>query len=66
MIPLRDTVPTKNYPVVNITIIALNLLIFLYQLTHQTGMEEFIYVYGLVPARYSIPQISAYFTAFQQ
>jgi membrane associated rhomboid family serine protease len=66
MIPLRDTVPTKNYPVVNITIIALNVLIFFYQLTQQAGMERFVYVYGLVPARYSVPQISAYFTAFQQ
>lgn len=66
MIPLRDTVPTKNYPVVNITIIAFNVIIFLYQLTQQVGLERFIYIYGLVPARYSVPQISAYFTAFQQ
>ena len=66
MIPLRDTVPTKNYPVVNITIIAFNVVIFLYQLTQQVGLERFIYIYGLVPARYSVPQISAYFTAFQQ
>ena len=66
MIPLRDTVPTKNYPVVNTTIIGLNVIIFLYQLTQSVGLERFIYIYGLVPARYSVPQISAYFTAFQQ
>jgi membrane associated rhomboid family serine protease len=66
MIPLRDTVPTKTYPVVNNTIIVINVIIFLYQLTHQVGVEKFIYIYGLVPARYSIPQISAYFTTFQQ
>ncbi len=66
MIPLRDTVPTKNYPVVNNTIIVINVIIFLYQLTQQVGVEKFIYIYGLVPARYSIPQISAYFTTFQQ
>jgi membrane associated rhomboid family serine protease len=66
MIPLRDTVPTKNYPIVNITIIGFNVIIFLYQLTQQVGLERFIYIYGLVPARYSVPQISAYFTAFQQ
>ena len=66
MIPLRDTVPTKNYPVVNITLIAFNVIVFLYQLTQQVGLERFIYIYGLVPARYSVPQISAYFTDFQQ
>jgi len=66
MIPLRDTVPTKNHPVVNNTIIGVNVLIFLYQLTQGIGLDKFIYIYGLVPARYSIPQISVYFTPFQQ
>ena len=66
MIPLRDTVPTKNYPLVNNIIIGINVVIFLYQLTHGVGLEKFIYIYGLVPARYSIPQISAYFTTPQQ
>ncbi len=66
MIPLRDTVPTKNHPVVNNTIIGINVLIFLYQLTQGIEIEKFIYIYGLVPARYSIPQISIYFTPFQQ
>jgi hypothetical protein len=66
MIPLRDTVPTKNYPVVNNIIIGINVVIFLYQLTQVVGLEKFIYIYGLVPARYSIPQISAYFSISQQ
>jgi len=66
MIPLRDTVPTKNYPVVNNTIIGINVVIFLYQLVIGVGLEKFIYIYGLVPARYSVPQISAYFTISQQ
>ena len=66
MIPLRDTVQAKNYPVVNNTIIGINAAIFLYQLAQGAELDKFIYIYGLVPARYSIPQISAYFTGFQQ
>lgn len=66
MIPLRDTVQTRNYPVVNNTIIGINVAIFLYQLTQGAELDKFIYIYGLVPARYSIPQISAYFTGSQQ
>jgi membrane associated rhomboid family serine protease len=66
MIPLRDTVPTKNYPVVNNAIIGINVVIFLYQLTQGIGLDKFIYIYGLVPARYSVPQISAYFSTSQQ
>lgn len=66
MIPLRDTVQAKNYPVVNNTLIGLNVLIYLYQLAQGAGLDKFIYIYGLVPARYSVPQIGAYFTASQQ
>ena len=66
MTPLRDTVPAKNYPVVNNTIIGINIVIFLYQFTQTVGLDKFIYIYGLVPARYTIPQISAYFTTWQQ
>jgi len=66
MIPLRDTVPTKNYPLVNNIIIGINVVIFLYQFIQPVGQGDFIYIYGLVPARYSVPQINAYFTTFQQ
>ena len=66
MIPLRDTIPAKNYPVANITIIGMNIVIFLVQLSLGAEWDRFAYIYGLVPARYSIPHISAYFSAPQQ
>ena len=66
MIPLRDTVPADNYPVVNSVLIGINVVIFMLQLSIDAEWERFVYIYGLVPARYSIPQISAYFSAPQQ
>ncbi|NQT69833.1 MAG: rhomboid family intramembrane serine protease [Desulfobacteraceae bacterium] len=66
MIPIRDTIPSKNYPVVNNALIGINVVIFLVQMAQGPGLERFIYVYGLVPARYSTPQVSSYFTWFQQ
>jgi membrane associated rhomboid family serine protease len=66
MIPIRDTTPTKNFPVVNLTLIAVNAAIFLVQILQGPGLERFIYFYGLVPARYSVPQISSYFSPGQQ
>ena len=66
MIPLRDTTPSRSYPVVNNALIVVNGLLFLVQLTQGTDLDRFIYIYGLVPARYSIPQVSSYFTAVQQ
>ncbi|MCG6911707.1 MAG: rhomboid family intramembrane serine protease [Deltaproteobacteria bacterium] len=66
MIPIRDTTPSKNYPVVNTAIIGLNVLVYLFQLSRGSGLDRFIYTYGLVPARYTVPEIGAYFTTGQQ
>jgi membrane associated rhomboid family serine protease len=66
MIPIRDTIPSKNYPVVNTTIIGLNVFVYLVQLSLGAGLDRFIFLYGLVPARYSVPQISDYFSTGQQ
>ena len=66
MIPIRDTIQSKNYPVVNTIIIGANVLLYLVQLAQGDRLNEFIITYGLVPARYSVPQIAAYFTFSQQ
>jgi membrane associated rhomboid family serine protease len=66
MIPLRDTTPTQNYPIVNTTIIGINVVVYIIQLLQSTEIDKFVYIYGLVPARYSLPQIAQYFTTGQQ
>ena len=66
MIPLRDINPSRNFPVVNTLLIGINVLVFLLQISQGNGTDRFVYTYGLVPARYAIPHVSAYFTPFQQ
>jgi len=66
MLPIRDTTPSRNYPVVNNTIIGINVVFFLVQLAQGPEFDNFAYVYGLVPARYSIPHVSSYFSTVQQ
>jgi len=66
MFPIRDTIPSKNYPVVNNTIIGIHVILFLFELSQGANLDRFVYIYGLVPARYSMPQISSYFTTSQQ
>ncbi len=66
MIPLRDTIRSRNYPVINITIILLNVFVFFIEVGQGGGLNRFIYTYGLVPARYSIPSLSSHFTFGQQ
>ncbi len=62
MIPIRDTTPVQNRSIVNPVIIALNILVFLAQSSDAVNPEQFIYIYGLVPARYSVSEFSSYFS----
>jgi membrane associated rhomboid family serine protease len=66
MIPIRDTVPSKNHPVVTTAIISVNVVVFLYQLTLGPGIDRFIFTFGLVPSRYFVPHVSAYFSSGEQ
>ncbi|MCF8067687.1 MAG: rhomboid family intramembrane serine protease [Desulfobacterales bacterium] len=66
MIPLRDTIPSRNFPIVNWCLIGINVFVFLFQLSLGENKGLFIYLYGLVPARYTIPELGSYFTVFHQ
>lgn len=66
MIPIRDTTPSKNVPMVNNVLIALNVLVFIVQLMQGADANRFIFTYGLVPARYTVDRLSEHFTLFQQ
>ncbi len=66
MIPLRDALRSKNFPAVNVLIIALNILAFLWELAQGSDLQDLFYLYGIVPLRYSNPEIAAHFTGFGQ
>ena len=66
MIPIRDTIRSKNFPAVNFIIIGFNILVFIWQLLQGPHLKEVLYLYGMVPLRYSDPELSAHFTGFQQ
>lgn len=66
MIPIRDTTPSRNVPVVNNTLIAVNVLIFLLEMMQGPGLDRFIFTYGLVPARYTMEGLARHFTIGQQ
>jgi membrane associated rhomboid family serine protease len=53
MIPLRDTIPARRFPVVNTVLIGLNVLVFLFEAAMgQSRLEQLIAVCGLVPVRF--------------
>jgi len=66
MIPLRDAIRSKTFPIVNLLIIVLNALAFLWQFSLGLQLKEAFLLYGIVPIRYSDPGLSAQFTIFEQ
>ena len=53
MIPLRDTQPSHSKPLMTAVFIALNVIVFFYQLSlNRFELNHFIAAYGVVPDRY--------------
>jgi membrane associated rhomboid family serine protease len=57
VIPLRDVIPSRTTPVVTITLVVLNALIFLYELSLGDQVNDFIFAFGLVPAYFAWPNV---------
>lgn len=60
MIPIRDSVPSHSVPVVTHALILINVLVFFFKLTLPHGsIEQFFYLFGFVPARFTHPDWAA-------
>ena len=53
MIPLRDENPTRGFPIVNYALIAINVLVFLWQVSLGSGGDAAIYRMALIPVNVS-------------
>lgn len=50
MIPLKDNIPTRNFPAVTVSLIVVNVFIFIHELTLPPDiLKSFVYMYGLLP-----------------
>ena len=57
MIPVRDTIPHRHTPVVTWALIAVNIIVFFYELSLEPeDLERLFYLFGVVPARYTHPE----------
>ena len=52
MIPLRDNIPSERFPFVTYGIIALNVLVFWYEIRLGSAVDRFVDAFGLVPVRF--------------
>ena len=58
MIPLRDVIPSRTFPFVTITIIVLNALAWVLELSFAPrALERFLFAYGVVPADFFLPTL---------
>ncbi len=57
MFPIKDTIPRIRFPSVTWALIILNGIIFLFEISiPKDTLQMILYLFGLVPARYSYPQ----------
>lgn len=52
MIPLRDSTPSRSFPLVTVLLIIFNLFIFYQEVIMGASLEGFINAFGLVPAHF--------------
>ena len=58
MIPLRDVIPSRTVPFVTITLIVLNVLAWLFELSlSEDVLPAFLKAYGVVPAFFTWPSV---------
>jgi membrane associated rhomboid family serine protease len=54
MIPLRDVIPSRTFPLFTIIFIVLNCVAFLFELSlGEKGLEPFLYQWAVVPAQFA-------------
>jgi membrane associated rhomboid family serine protease len=57
MIPIKDTIPRAGFPSIVWTLIILNGVIFIFEISIPKNiLSQIFYAFGLVPARYSLPK----------
>jgi membrane associated rhomboid family serine protease len=65
MIPIRDTIRSYNFPVINWSIIIANSLVFLYQLVlPPAALQSFIRAFGMVPSHINLANPASFATLF--
>jgi len=52
MIPIKDQIPTRRFPIMNYLLIAINIIVFLLQWLSGPNQEAIVYQFALIPANF--------------
>ena len=56
MFPLKDNISAKTFPYVNIGLIVINSVFFIYQMSYGAAVDQLIFTLGFIPARFIAQQ----------
>ncbi|MFC1844291.1 rhomboid family intramembrane serine protease [Thermodesulfobacteriota bacterium] len=56
MFPLKDNISAKTFPYVNIGLIVINSVFFIYQMSYGPAVDQLIFTLGFIPARFIAQQ----------
>ncbi|MEH0021989.1 MAG: rhomboid family intramembrane serine protease [Desulfobacter sp.] len=62
MIPIRDNQETQTFPVATYGIMGVTALVFLWQMTSGVRGDAIFYIFGFVPGKYTLYDISRHFS----
>jgi hypothetical protein len=66
MLPLRDNIPSRRFPIITVLLIVINVLAFLWELGLGRRLQDALLVLGIVPVRYTVAEIADLFTWREQ
>ena len=52
MFPLRDTIPSRTFPFVTVSLIIINLVVFFYELSLGEDLNTFLNTFSIIPSRF--------------
>lgn len=52
MFPLKDTIPSRRFPCITVTLIIINIVVFFYETSLGPYLEKFLFIYGVAPRRF--------------
>src|SRR5262245_46980403 len=66
MLPLRDNIPSARFPLVTLTIILINVVVFPWELSLGRHINEAFMRLAIVPLRYTDPEVARMFGVTEQ
>src|SRR6185436_16968177 len=66
MLPLRDDIPASRFPGVTVTLIVLNVIVFLQELMLGSRLDDALLTWAIIPARYTNGSVATHFSLVEQ